>query len=180
MKLKQRLKSLGACNEAIEWTEDNNITTLTEAWAKCERGDWMLWFAGKLSGEPEGAKRKVLVLAACECARLALPYAKSPTALACIETAEQWARGEATIEQVRESYNASYNAAACASYADCASYNAASCASYASCAAYNASCAAYDAASAADTAKRTEPLKQCADIARKHYPKTPRCPIQAF
>jgi hypothetical protein len=197
MKLKQLLKRLRACNEAIEWTEENNITTLTEAWAKCERGDWMLWFAGKRSGEPESEKRKVLVLAACECARLALPYAKSPTVLACIETTEKWARGDGEFARVREARSAAAYAAADAAYADAAyaaayatdadaaaaydaaaaayaaaAYAAAAAAAAAGAAAYAA--ATYAAAAAADDADaRNRTLKKCANIIRKHYPKHP-------
>jgi hypothetical protein len=196
MKLKQLLKRLRACNEAIEWTEENNITTLTEAWAKCERGDWMLWFAGKRSGEPESEKRKVLVLAACECARLALPYAKSPTVLACIETTEKWARGDGEFARVREARSAAAYAAADAAYADAAyaaayatdadaaaAYDAAAAAyaaaAYAAAAAAAAAGAAYAAATYAaaayadDADARNRTLKKCANIIRKHYPKHP-------
>lgn len=176
-KLIKLLQSIHACFEAIEWVRENNITTLAEAWAKCECGDWMLWFAGKRSGEPEGEGRKVLVLASCECARLALPYAKSPTVLACIETAEAWAHGKATLEQVREARDAAaYASASYAAYADASA--AAYAASFAALhtahgdGAAIAIVAAYAASAAYD--KRTETLKQCADIVRKHYPKAPR------
>ena len=109
---------MDACHESIEWVRANNITTPADAWSKCDRGDWMLWFAGKRSGEPEGNGRKKLVLACCECARLALPYATSPTVLACIETAEAWAHGKATIEQVWEAKIAAATAYAAAANDD--------------------------------------------------------------
>ncbi|MCV5968765.1 putative immunity protein, partial [Lactococcus petauri] len=47
-------------------------------------------------------KRETLVLAACECARTALPFTKDPRVLVCIETTERWCRGEATLAEVRK------------------------------------------------------------------------------
>lgn len=60
----------------------------------------MIWIAGKYSGDPLSDKGKTLVLASCECARLALPFAKSETVLICVETAERWTRGEATYAEL--------------------------------------------------------------------------------
>ena len=116
------LQSIGACREAVDYVRTGKFRTLSAAWEVCPRGDWLLWYAGKMSGPPESEGRKKLVLAACECARLALPHAKSPAALACIEAAEKWARGEATIEQVQAARRAvSYaDAAAAAAAADAA------------------------------------------------------------
>jgi hypothetical protein len=154
------LKKLNACSEAIEF--GSKFPTLQAAWDKCKRGDWMLWYAGKKSGEPESAKRKKLVLAACACARLALPYTKDPCVLACIETAEKWAGGKATIGELWLARNAVYAA-------DAAAY-----AVYAADAATYAADAAYAAAANAYADARRKLLKQCADIMRKHYPKVPR------
>lgn len=102
------LAKLNACADAHVWVKAGKFRSLESAWLKCERGDWMLWYA-----ERREVDRKKLVLIACECARLALPYAESPAVLKCIETAEAWTRGEATIEQVREArvYAAAYAAA---------------------------------------------------------------------
>jgi hypothetical protein len=196
----EKLKSMRACSPVVEWakTQDDWQT----CWESCERGDWMLWLLGKLSGPAWGEARKPLVLTACECARLALPYTKDPRALKCIETAETWTRGEATHEQVRAAYAAAF-AAAYAAYAadvaadaayaadvaaDVAAYAAAYAASdyadaafaayadaasdYAAAAAF-AAAAAYAAADATDAARRSELLKQCANIVRKHYPAAP-------
>ena len=163
------IKRMRACEEAIAWGE--NYETLEEAWAKCERGDWMLWLCGRLSGEPESDSRKKLVLAACECARLSLPYVREgeERPLKTIETAEQYARGgnNITLTMVRDAAAAAYAAADAASvsaYAADAAY-----------AAYAAADAAYAAAYAyaAAAAARTTALEQCADIVRKHYPVAP-------
>ena len=152
----------------------------------------MLWLLGKLSGPPEGDGRKKLVLACCECARLA-PAIKNPeweaARLACLDTAERWAKGEATIEELRKTRKdadtyaaAAYTATAAAATAASAAYaayaadayaaTAAATAAYA--AAYAADAYAADAyAAAAYAAARKQTLKQCADIVRKHYPPVP-------
>lgn len=101
------LRKLNACEDAVTFA--SNYDTLQAAWDACPRGDWLLWFAGKMAGPPEGEGR--LVLAACECARQALPifekrYPDDKRPRVCIETAEKWARGEATIEEVRKARNA--------------------------------------------------------------------------
>ena len=138
------IKRLGACEEALEWGE--NYATIEEAWQSCERGVWMLWLLGKLSGAPETDSRKKLVLTACQCARLALPHVEKGETkpLKAIETAEAWAMGEGgiTLQDVR-------NTAAYAAYAVYAVY----------------------AADAADA--RSKVLKQCADIVREYYPEPP-------
>ena len=38
--LKTLLKSMEACPEALAWVEDR---TLDQAWAECQRPDWMFW-----------------------------------------------------------------------------------------------------------------------------------------
>jgi hypothetical protein len=139
------LKSLGACEEAIAFAI--NYPDLPSAYAACVRPDWLFWLAGRTD-----VTRQQIVLAACACARTALPYAEGPEALAAIETAEAWCRGDATIEQVRDAARAARAAyaAADATYAADAAYAAA----YAARAAYAAyaTYAAADAAYAADTA----------------------------
>ena len=190
------LKKLSACQDAIEYA--SQFETLEEVWQKCERGDWMLCLAGKLSGEPETTSRKTLVLAACACARLSLKYvAEGETRpIKAIETAERWANGDTTVtlETVRVAASAAYAAyaavaadaaaayaayaayAAAATYAavaaDAATYAATSAATYAA-ATYTATSAAAYAAGAA----RTETLKQCADIVRGFYPHVPEAVI---
>ena len=176
------IKRTGACQEAIDWGEQYD--SLDDAWLNCERGDWMLWLAGRLSGEVGSASRKKLVLAACECARLTLPHVKKGELrpLRAIETAEKWARGEGniTLTDVRAAANAAYaayaadaaDAAYAAAYAANAAYAAAHAANAANAAAYAAAYAA-NAANAAYTAAHAATLKQCADIVRKHFPTAP-------
>ena len=159
----KHLNKLNACSEAVDWCKQ--FKTSQEAWNKCERGDWMLWLIGRLSGKPESKSRKKLVLTACKCARLSLKYVpkceKRP--LQAIQTAEKWARGETgvSLQDVRTAADA----AAYAAYAT----HAAAYAAYAA----DAADAAYAAYAAADAsyAVRTKTLKKCADIVRKEYPK---------
>ena len=158
---------MNACGEAQDWVKAEGHVTLGAAWKACPSGDWMLWFAGKMSGPPESEGRKKLVLAACGCARIALPYAKSPKALACIETAEAWANGNATIEDVRKARIAATGTCV-ASYAAYAALTAA----YSASAAYAYAASAY--ASYAYSAASNLAFARCADIVRKHYPKPPR------
>jgi hypothetical protein len=114
----------------------------------------MLWLAARA-----GVDRKVIVLIACECARLALPHLKAgeDRPRAAIETAERWARGEVgvTLDDVRKA--AAYSAAA---------YSAAAAAAAA--AAYSAAAAAAAACSSAASGARAATLRLCADIVRKH------------
>ncbi len=165
------LKSLGACQNAIMAAEGK---TAQEVWEICERGEWMLWLAGKLAGVPGCDRRRKLVFATVECARLVWLYVREQdkcTVQTCYETAERWARGEngVTLENVRIA-------------ADAAAYAAAYAADAAACAA--ARTAAYAADAAACAAARTAActaaditLKQCADIVRKHYPISPAVEI---
>ena len=178
----EQLCDINACQEAIDWVGDRDAET---AWRECERGDWMLWLAGRV------ADRKRVVLAACECARLTLEYVPDGEVrpLKAIEAAEAWAKGDASVSigDVRAAaraaaYAAAYAAAdvaadvadaADAEYAECA----ASAAARAACAAaYAAACAyaAADAAACADAAARRATLADCANIVRKHFPVCPK------
>ena len=106
MKFRKELEELNACEEAMEWVGDR---TLAQAWAECPRGDWLLWYAARTKCD-----RKKILLAACACARTALPYASGPEALAAIEAAEAWCRGETTLKDVREAGKAARDCAASA------------------------------------------------------------------
>jgi len=76
---------MGACEPAVKWVGKR---TLAQAWAKCERADWMLCLAAKL------AEHEPVVLCACVCVRTGLRYVRKGEGrpLAAIEAAEKWAR----------------------------------------------------------------------------------------
>ena len=82
------LRDCRACEPAIEWVVANGYDRI-EAWAKCHRGDWLLWFAARA-----GCDHVEIVKAACACVRTALecvpPLERQP--LAAIEAAEAWCR----------------------------------------------------------------------------------------
>ncbi len=181
-----------SCKEAVEFAR--TFESIDECWSACERGDWMLWLLGRLSGSPESQSRKLLVLCACSCARLALPYVtegeKRPRL--AIETAERWACGDegVSLDDVRaaayaaaDAANAADAAASVAYTAVYAAYTAADAAADAANAAYaaaNVANAAYTAANAANaaanaaaSAAKAAVLRECANIVRKHYPDPP-------
>lgn len=178
------LADLEPCDDAVEWAR--TYPTAQAAWDACERGDWMLWILGRLSGEPGSDARRRLVLCAVECAALA-PAAKLPSVeearQTCLRTAAAWARGTAGIQQLRSAADAAYDAAtaaSCTSDADAAHASDAS----AGCAyayathgdvAKAAANAAADAASAyaADANATAQILMRAADIVRRHYPAPP-------
>ena len=170
---RESIYALDPCGNARDWLATQ--ASPAEAWANCRDGSWMLWLLGKLAGKPWSQARRKLVLAACECARLALPRVKAGEnrPRKAIELAEQWARGG------RVSRQALNDAADAAAYA---AADVAGAAAYATAAAYAAAAADADAADAAAYAaaayqeKRAEVLAKCADIVRKHYPKPPRMP----
>src|SRR5208282_1713155 len=122
MTLATQLTTIRACEEAVVWAKD--YESLREAWAACERGDWMLWLCGRMVGTDGWPDRKQIVLAACDCAELVLPiyekkYPNDERVRKCIEVTRQWANGDATIADVRSARDAS---AAYAAYAADAAY----------------------------------------------------------
>ena len=92
-----------ACPEAMQWTVEHPTLSPSKLWRACPRGDWLLWLA-----EKAGVERKLIVLAACDCARTALKYVAEgeDRPRIAIETAEAWCRGDATIEEVQKAAGA--------------------------------------------------------------------------
>ena len=89
MTLARQLRALDACAEAIAWVGDRDLPT---AWAECQRGDWLLWLAGRLC-QPGDEQHRALVRAACAIVRTVLhrvPAGEDRPRLA-IEAAEAWA-----------------------------------------------------------------------------------------
>lgn len=114
------LSRLGACADAREWV---GVRDLADAWATCERGDWLIWFASRA-----GADRCLVARAACSCVRPALAHVKSgeQRSVHAIEVVEAWARGEATIRDVGVAADDSAVAVTFAAHAEAAAYNVAS------------------------------------------------------
>ena len=171
------LTRLGACDEARRVYGAQPATE--ETYAACQRGDWLLWLAARA-----GVDRRALVLAACECAELALPiwerrYPEDRRPQKALRIARAWARGEASLEDVRAADGAAANAAYdAADAADSAATDAARAISAAvaaasisarDAAAAAASISARDAAAAADAAGDAV-LVRCAGIVRSRIP----------
>ena len=51
------LKRLHACGEAVDWAK--RYADPADAWAECERGDWMLWIAGWDTAIRQGNERHI-------------------------------------------------------------------------------------------------------------------------
>jgi hypothetical protein len=179
----ERLRTLEACSEAIEWAETQ--PSLEAAWQNCDRGDWMLWYAAKV-----GSDHKKLVLAACGCARTALEFVPQgeQRPLAAIETAERWASGDESVslDDMKNAASAAYAAsatnaaaasaafAAFAAYAASAAFATYAAVAYAAFAAYAASAASASSAAASAAAyAKLAVLKHCADIVRIYLPVPP-------
>jgi len=167
----------------------------SEEWKRCEDGALMLRLLGKEAGPAGSERRRPLVLAACECARLALPYVQKGEArpLVAIETAEKWARGEgvnlkwvrgaaavalACVQDAISSHThaASFDAAVAASAAASAASadaHSANAATYAANAAFYAASAASIFANDATRTAHADVLRKCADIVRKYFPDPP-------
>jgi hypothetical protein len=173
------LIELNACSEAQKWA---NGKSLAVVWKTCKRGDWLLWLCGKMADKPNWPTRKEVVLAACDCAELALKHVPEgeDRPRKCLETVRAWAAGNATIEEVRIARRAAYAAYAAyaadaAAYADAAAayaaYADADAAAYAASASADADAAAAYAASASASADaaaaRTKTLAKCAVLVRK-------------
>lgn len=50
MNLEQKLESINACGEALEWVGERN--DLDQLWAECDRGDWMAWLISNVANGP--------------------------------------------------------------------------------------------------------------------------------
>ena len=173
-------------SESRNWTRTR---TLLDALLRCEDARWMLHAAAII-----GVERRLVVRAACACARTSLRFADPADTRPrqAIEAAERWARGEEILWHVREAEEA---AAEAGNNADSDVYIAASSAavhaartarldpgsydsgqhtrsaSYANAASFAASHANYAAVlSDAAGADRTEALRKMAALVRENIP----------
>ena len=158
------VQRMSACREAVLWLR--SYDTPNGAWRACERGDWMLWIVGKSVGSSRTKSRRALILVTCKCARLALKYVRKGETrpLTAIETAERWARGGATLQEVRSAADAAYDASKVDSPGAYDAY------------AYIITCAAWAAYAdpagvyACHAAAAPKTFEECAGIVRRHYP----------
>jgi len=173
------LSPLRPCQDAMDWARTQ--PDLATAWATCPRGDWLLWLWDRYCGGPMDDRRRPLVLAACECARSALPIfeAQYPTdkrPRASLELAERWGRGdpvtrEALVAASSSASSSAYDSSAASSFAAAPAAAApASAAATAVASSFVASSYIVAASYAAYAGDRIETLARCADIVRRHMP----------
>ena len=94
MNHKELLLWQGPCEDGALWYNGRDSH---KAWLACQRGDWLLWVAGRLDVD-----RNLMVAAACDCAELALPLTRRAALEAekAIATTRRWLEGDATQEEV--------------------------------------------------------------------------------
>ena len=86
MTFKDQLVTLRACPDAVQWVGKR---TAKQAWAECERANWLIWWLGKI-----GLPQTRLVKLACLCARTTLKYVPKgeDKPRKAIEAAEAWVK----------------------------------------------------------------------------------------
>lgn len=136
---------LNVCETAVNWMKEQ--PDHRTAWERCERADWMLWFAART-----GVDRHKLIHAACDCVEMALERIIADDvhrvdAVQAIEIARAWGEGREGGEVLR-------NAISCA----------------ASICAYSAATVISDARTGTDRMARAEALRQMSDLVRSRIP----------
>jgi phage host-nuclease inhibitor protein Gam len=105
----EKKSSVTACMQSIEYAK--NHPDPVEAWAACERGDWLLWLA-----ERAGVDRRRIASAAADIAELTLQRywpagSTDRRPHEAITTLRRWIAGEATNEELRLASEAAMAAA---------------------------------------------------------------------
>ena len=123
----EKLKSLNACDEALEFAKGKPSI---RAYKECKNPDWMLWLLGR-----SGIDEKVIQLIAVEFAESCAANAKDfPAVAECIAVTKRYLKGKATEQEL----DSARSAASCA--ARCAAAKSAACAARS--AAWSAACSA--------------------------------------
>jgi len=159
MNLREQLRAMDACREAVEWVGDR---TLAQAWAECPRGDWMAWFTRRLHLDSRAA--------AADMAERVWHLVPADAQLACAWAIDAARRGADADEMQAAAAAAAVAAAAWdAAYAAWAAAAAATAWDVADAAADAAAWAAAWAADAAVAGARTAERAAQADIMREHF-----------
>ena len=173
MTFKEQLENIIACEEALNWLGNK---TLQEAFATCERADWMLWAYAKLY--PDNLRE--LTLAKGHCVNTIRHLMRDDRSIAAVDAAISFGEGKISRKELNAAADAAYASTVAYAAADAASAaaDAATYAAYAVAnAAYVASAAAYVASYAASYTAKTaatyaaaqkQSLKEQADICRKY------------
>jgi len=78
--------------EASRWIQDNGYN-LQQAWANCNRADWMIWLLARKAGELGWPSKPEVIKLVCKLARKSLPFASNRRGgiKQAIEATEAWA-----------------------------------------------------------------------------------------
>ena len=148
MQIAELIKQHAPCAGGVKWLKKHGIKTVSEAYNKCERSDWLIW----LLVEVHGIDRRQRVTLSCQIVRT-IWHLLSEDDKSCIMTCEKWLAGEATDKELLAARDtsaaASAASAAAASYASCTA-SARGASAYADAAAAASACASATAAHAAD------------------------------
>ena len=106
---KEYLKSVDACQSAIDWAGDKPIEQVV---AECHRGDWLLWLAKKC-----GVELQPLTLAKGHCANTVRHLMTDERSLKAVDVAILFGEGRATREELDDAARAASAAYASAAYA---------------------------------------------------------------
>jgi len=82
--------------ELIDWAKSKSLSEVWELWHQCPRGDWLIWFCGKMAGNDGWPTRKEMVLAVRGLDTLGPSLQLSDA----IKIAGRWEAGHATIEEL--------------------------------------------------------------------------------
>jgi hypothetical protein len=178
-KIATYLGLIGACVEARTWVGDR---TVEQAWAECERGDWLIWILAR-TGRDTSAIGYWCAERARQSALRVLPDSPARSALAsCAPITDRASALIARFAAADAAYSAAAAAAAAAATAAYSAYAADAAADAAAAAtaddaadvaAADAAYSAYAAATAADDAAaayaRRSELKATADYVRTQF-----------
>jgi len=152
--LLEKLNEIDACNEAKKWIKKTGYDFKT-AWEKCERGDWLLFWA---ENDPNVSKRN-LVWAAGECATIAMPRMRDQRSIDAVNACIAFGKGEITDEELRVF-------AAAADDASDSDEDTEALAAYFAAYGYASDAADHSCFEVGRLHRDTDKLKQCADIVR--------------
>lgn len=97
------LRGMEACHDARKWAEGLDYNT---AWSTCHNPGWLFFLIEKVIP----LTLEVNDLLVCRFAREVVYLTADPRVLACIETREAWARGEATDDERSAAIDAAWDA----------------------------------------------------------------------
>ena len=89
---KEYLKSVNACQNAIDWAGDKPVEQVV---AECHRGDWLLWLAQKC-----GVELQPLTLAKGHCANTVRHLMTDKRSTRAVDVAIAFGKGRATREEL--------------------------------------------------------------------------------